>query len=225
VSREQHDRRGPSSCSAAYKRWRRAQQRIKAARQPDDRALQLPPDVDGAEMLLSLSQQTNNKLSSAELTSVLSADDRTLLQSAVQRLLRPHTPASGQAGGLQRSNSGNKAVTDLLDMLRKLGQQLQQTKQEAEEKIEGLEKQAAEALDWWITAEEMLKELQQEDAELKESVEVMAADNAELTKELIDTKRQLTVEKGKPKLPQGRKDIVNRFVQKCAAPLMCSALT
>jgi hypothetical protein len=56
-------------------------------------------------------------------------------------------------------------------------------------------------------------------------VEVMAADNAELTKELIDTKRQLTVEKGKPKLPQGRKDIVNRFVQKCAAPLMCSALT
>jgi hypothetical protein len=61
---------------------------------------------------------------------------------------------------------------DLLGTLRKLGQQLQQTKQEAE-KIEGLEKEWSDALEWWINADEMLKELQKEDADLKESLEVM----------------------------------------------------
>jgi len=140
-----------------------------------------------------------------------------LLEGAVHRILRPHQPAAGAAGGLQRSDSGNKAITDLLDVLRKLGQQLQQTKQEAEQKIEGLEKDAADALDWWINADEMLKELQREDAELKESIEEMADDNAELQQQLIDTKRQLTPQKNTPKLPQGRTQPIQAFVVRAVA--------
>jgi len=170
------------------------------------------PQLEDAELLVTLSQQASAKLSSSDLAAALSADDRKLLEDAVHRILRPHQPASGAAGGLQRSDSGNKAITDLLDVLRKLGQQLQQTKQEAEQKIEGLEKDAADALDWWINADEMLKELQREDAELKESIEEMADANTELQQQLIDTKRQLTREKNKPKLPQGRTLPIQAFV-------------
>ena len=143
-TRQQHYARGPAWGTKTYdqrKHQRRRELRpipnavLGAADVPDGGAANA--DVVGA--MLSLSQQANAKLASAEIAAALSADDRSLLESAVNRLLRPHQPAAGQAGGLQRSNSGNKAITDLLDVLRKLGQQLQQTKQEAEQKIEGLE--------------------------------------------------------------------------------------
>ena len=175
------------------------------------------PAEQDAILLQSLSQQASAALAADSLSTALSADDRKLLENAVRRILRPHQPAAGAAGGLQRSDSGNKAVMDLLDMLRKLGQQLQQTKQEAEQKIEGLEKDAADALDWWINADEMLKELQREDAELKESIEEMADDTAELTQQLIDTKRQLTREKNNPKLPQGHAEPIQAFVAEADA--------
>jgi len=204
---QQHYNRGPG--------WRAPQYRTKrvSARSASPPTVHSAAASDGdATLLLSLSQQASAKLGSGALAIAMSADDRKLLEGAVHRILRPHQPASGAAGGLQRSDSGNKAITDLLDMLRKLGQQLQQTKQEAEQKIEGLEKEYREALDWWINADEMLKELQQEDAELKESIEEMADDNAELQQQLIDTKRQLTREKNKPKLPQGRTLPIQAFV-------------
>jgi hypothetical protein len=137
VSRDLHDRRGPSSGSKKYKRERRALQRHRARSGSEPIKETIPACKDDADLLLSLSQQADDKLADADLAAAVSADDRKLLEAAVRRILRPHQPASGQAGGLQRSSSGNKAVTDLLDMLRKLGQQLQQVKQEAEEKIEG----------------------------------------------------------------------------------------
>jgi len=224
ASVDQHYNRGPSAASAAYSALQKRQQR---AAQRNAQLSHVDGDepavsgVDVADALLSLSQQASAKLASSDLAAALSTDDRQLLKGAVHRILRPHQPAAvGQAGGLQRSDSGNKAVTDLLDVLRKLSQQLQQTKQEAEQKIEGLEKDAAEALDWWINADEMLKELQQEDAELKESIEVMADENTELKQQLIDTNRQLTREKNKPKLPQGRTEPIQAFVAQADA-LLC----
>ena len=204
----EHQNRGPAAGTIAYNKIIQQKHRnLFSGQQPLDAAA---PMVE--EEPLTLSQQASTKLASAQIAAALSTDDRTLLEAAVHRLLRPHQPASGQAGGLQRSSSGNKAVTDVLDMLRKLGQQLQQTKAEAEAKIEGLEKDAAEALDWWVSADEMLKELRVEDAELKQSIEEMAADTAKLKHDLTNAKRQLTLEKSKPKLPQGRKDDAKKFV-------------
>ena len=217
---EDHRNRGHAAGTPAYFASKKREYRSAAAAHltTDAVAPAAAHDDDGnAALLLSLSQQARARLAGEALATTLSTDDRKLLEGAVHRILRPHQPASGAAGGLQRSDSGNKAITDLLDMLRKLGQQLQQTKQEAEAKIEGLEKNAAEALDWWINADEMLKELQQEDAELKESIEVMTDENTKLQQQLIDTKRQLTREKNKPKLPQGRAEPIQAFVAQADA--------
>jgi hypothetical protein len=143
-------------------------------------------DVDqNAELLLSLARDDSDAGASSP-ASALTAEDQQLLDAAVQRILRP-----ADQGGIKRTRSGEKAVHDIRDMLTRLSNQVVQSKAEHKEAIEGLQADVADALEKWEAADALLTAVRKEKAELQ---------------------RQLTREQARPKLPQTRKENVQRSV-------------
>jgi hypothetical protein len=141
--------------------------------------------AESANLLLSLAQDAS-AADASDPTSALSADDQQLLDAAVQRILRP-----AEQGGIKRTRSGEKAVHDIRDMLTRLSNEVVQSKAEHKEAIEGLQVDVADALEKWEAADALLTALRKEKAELQ---------------------RQLTREQARPKLPQTRKEDVQRSV-------------
>jgi hypothetical protein len=146
-------------------------------------------DEDATALLLSVGRNSPGADPGAHESSPstsLSADDQQLLDAAVQRILRP-----SEQGGIKRTRSGEKAVHDIRDMLTRLSNQIAQSKAESKETIEGLQTEVLEALEKWEAADALLTALRKEKAELQ---------------------RQLTREQARPKLPQTRKEDVQRSV-------------
>jgi hypothetical protein len=157
----------------------------KARRHPGGRR----EDADVDDPLLLLARQASEDGQAARAfthPTTLTQEDQQLLDAAVQRILRP-----SEQGGIKRTRSGEKAVHDIRDMLTRLSNQVAQSKAESKETIDGLHANVAEALEKWDAADALLTALRKEKAELQ---------------------RQLTREQARPKLPQTRKENVQRSV-------------
>src|SRR5690349_5884065 len=139
---DDHHTRGPAAHTPAYhaQKQREHQSRVADQSTVDD-------EQNAAESLFDLAYHTSEKLSSPVLTSSISSADKSMLEKALERLLRPHQPACGEAGGLQRSSSGDKAVNDILDMFIKLASMVDESKAEAKQQIAGLDEELQTALE------------------------------------------------------------------------------